>query len=64
MVDPGDYERIAGELGRNEGRSSLELRFALAQKAFGHTAAYDRAIADYLGGRTVQEAAGCYHFPE
>ena len=60
VVDPGDYARIAGELGRNGGRTSLALRFALAQKAFGHTAAYDRAIADYLGARAVQDAAACY----
>ncbi len=64
VVDPGDYERIAGEFGRNDGRTSLELRFALAQKAFGHTAAYDRAIAAYLGARTAQDAAGCYRFQD
>ena len=64
VVDPGDYERIAGDLGRNAGRTSLALRFALAQKAFGHTAAYDRAIADYLGARTAQDAAGCYRFQD
>ena len=64
VVDPGDYGRIAGELGRNDGRTSLELRFALAQKAFGHTAAYDSAIAAYLGGRTAQDAAGCYRFQD
>jgi phosphoribosylaminoimidazolecarboxamide formyltransferase/IMP cyclohydrolase len=64
VVDPGDYERIAGDLGRNDGRTSLEMRFALAQKAFGHTAAYDRAIAEYLGARSAQDAAGCYRFKD
>jgi AICAR transformylase/IMP cyclohydrolase PurH len=40
------------------------MRFALAQKAFGHTADYDRAIADYLGARTAKEAAGGYRFQD
>jgi phosphoribosylaminoimidazolecarboxamide formyltransferase/IMP cyclohydrolase len=60
VVDPGDYARITGELKHNGGRTSLALRFALAQKAFAHTADYDRAIADYLGARSLAEAAGCY----
>lgn len=60
VVDPADYDRIAGELAQSDGHTSLDLRFALAQKAFDHTAVYDRAIADYLGARTAQEAAGCY----
>jgi phosphoribosylaminoimidazolecarboxamide formyltransferase/IMP cyclohydrolase len=33
----------------NGGSLSLEDRFALAKKAFEHTAVYDRTIADYLG---------------
>jgi phosphoribosylaminoimidazolecarboxamide formyltransferase/IMP cyclohydrolase len=60
VVDPADYGGIASELSQNGGHTSLDLRFALAQKAFGHTAAYDRAIADYLGARTAVEAAECY----
>jgi AICAR transformylase/IMP cyclohydrolase PurH len=36
----------------------------MARKAFGHTADYDRAIADYLAARTLQEAAGCYRIQE
>jgi len=64
VVDPSDYDRIAGELDRNGGRTSLDLRFALAQKAFGHTAAYDRAIAEYLGARTIQDAAACYRMQD
>jgi phosphoribosylaminoimidazolecarboxamide formyltransferase/IMP cyclohydrolase len=64
VVDPADYDRIAGELARSGGRTSLDLRFGLAQKAFDHTAAYDRAIADYLGARTAEDAAGCYRRQE
>ena len=60
VVDPADYDRIAEELKRNGGQTSLEMRFALAQKAFGHTADYDRAIADYLRARTATETAACY----
>jgi phosphoribosylaminoimidazolecarboxamide formyltransferase/IMP cyclohydrolase len=40
------------------------MRFSLAQKAFAHTADYDRAIADYLGGRSAAEVAGCYRFQQ
>ncbi len=63
VVDPSDYPRILEELAANGGQTSLDLRFALAQKAFAHTADYDRAIADYLGGQTAAAAAGCYPFP-
>ena len=64
VVDPADYGRIVGDLKQNGGKTSLGMRFALAQKAFGHTADYDRAIADYLGGRTADEVAGCYRFQD
>ncbi|MGD9329657.1 MAG: hypothetical protein PVJ53_00010 [Desulfobacterales bacterium] len=62
VVDPGDYGRLASELKANEGQTSLAMRFALAQKAFGHTADYDRAIADFLGARKGSETAECYRF--
>ena len=64
VVDPGDYAKLLGDLEQNGGRTSLALRFALARKAFAHTADYDRAIADYLGARSAQEAAGCYRFQD
>ena len=63
VVDPSDYAGILEELRAAEGRTSLDLRFALAQKAFAHTADYDRAIADYLQGQSAAAAAGCYQFP-
>ncbi len=62
VVDPSDYPRILEELAASGGQTSLDLRFALAQKAFAHTADYDRAIADYLGGQTATGAAECYQF--
>jgi len=60
VVDPGDYGMIISELNANNGALSLNLRFRLAQKAFEHTAAYDRTIADYLGAKAFAEVAGCY----
>jgi phosphoribosylaminoimidazolecarboxamide formyltransferase/IMP cyclohydrolase len=62
VVDPADYDRITAELKAHGGQTSLDLRFALAQKAFAHTARYDRAIADYLGARSAAQAAECYRF--
>ncbi len=60
VVDPADYAAIAAELAANQGCLTLAARFRLARKAFAHTAAYDSAIADYLG-RTAPEAVGaCY----
>ena len=41
---------------------SLKTRFALAQKAFAHTAAYDTAIAAYLKGKSFGEIKACYRY--
>jgi phosphoribosylaminoimidazolecarboxamide formyltransferase/IMP cyclohydrolase len=49
LVDPDDYERVLSEL--RAGGVSEATRFALAKKAFAHTAAYDGAIANYLSSR-------------
>ena len=48
VVDP-DRLRPRARSARVAGGPSLELRFALAQKAFAHTAAYDTTIASTLG---------------
>ncbi len=48
VVDPSDYDAVLSEL-RREGAISAATRRALAQKAFAHTAAYDAAIAAWLG---------------
>ena len=47
VTDPGDYACILDEL-RERGALSGATRFALAKKAFGHTASYDGAIANWL----------------
>jgi phosphoribosylaminoimidazolecarboxamide formyltransferase / IMP cyclohydrolase len=52
VVDPADYPKVLGEL--NSGGISEATRFALAKKAFAHTAAYDGAIANYLTSREHQ----------
>jgi phosphoribosylaminoimidazolecarboxamide formyltransferase/IMP cyclohydrolase len=61
VVDPGDYGKIISEMKANDGKLSLKLRFGLAQKAFDHTAAYDRHIADFLAGKRFGDVQTCYH---
>ncbi|MCJ8502622.1 hypothetical protein [Desulfatitalea alkaliphila] len=60
VVDPHDYERIVNELEARDGCLSLALRYELACKAFEHTAEYDRTIADFLAGQSIQAVKGCY----
>jgi phosphoribosylaminoimidazolecarboxamide formyltransferase/IMP cyclohydrolase len=50
VVDPADYPSVIAEL-RATGAISAERRYALAVKAFAHTARYDGAIANYLSAR-------------
>nr|WP_298415505.1 bifunctional phosphoribosylaminoimidazolecarboxamide formyltransferase/IMP cyclohydrolase [uncultured Halomonas sp.] len=52
IVDSDDYSRVLDELRSHEGSVSDATRFDLAVKAFEHTAGYDGAIANYLGGMT------------
>lgn len=60
VVDPGDYDGILDEMEKKGGATTLDLRFRLAQKAFEHTATYDRTIADFLVSRDLIEVKGCY----
>ena len=62
VVDPSDYKAILSEMSSNNGSISLGLRYRLAQKAFDHTAVYDRTIADFMGFRTFDEVSACYNF--
>jgi len=57
VVDPADYASIVAELGRAGSVLSDATRFALARKAFAHTAAYDGAIANWLTARSPDGAA-------
>src|SRR5690606_25639220 len=49
VTAPEDYDAVAAEIETTGGALSLETRRRLAHRAFEHTAAYDRAIADYFG---------------
>ena len=48
VTDPDDYQRIIAEMRGGDGSIGAVTRFALAVKAFTHTARYDGAIANYL----------------
>ncbi|SDZ26245.1 bifunctional phosphoribosylaminoimidazolecarboxamide formyltransferase/IMP cyclohydrolase [Thermoactinomyces sp. DSM 45892] len=50
VVDPADYQNIAGEI-TTRGETTLQTREYLAAKAFSHTASYDSLIAQYLNNR-------------
>ena len=49
VVNPDDYAGIVTVLQQNKGCLDQGTRFELAVKTFEHTAAYDAAIANYLG---------------
>ena len=48
VTDPSDYPGLIEEMKKHGGALSQATRFALAQKAFAHSAAYDAAIGNYL----------------
>lgn len=56
VTDPDDYTGIVAELKSNAGKLSHKTRFALAVKAFTHTARYDSAISNYLTALVTNEA--------
>ena len=60
VVNPVDYAMIIDELKSNQGKLSLGMRFRLAQKAFEHTAVYDRAIVDFLGTKALSDVESSY----
>ncbi len=60
VVDPSSYPSILEKLSANNGALSLEDRFGLAQKAFDHTAVYDRTIAGYLANQAAADVKSCY----
>src|SRR5689334_11482090 len=51
VVDPSDYAPLLAELDAHDAVLSTGTRFALARKAFSHTAAYDGAISNFLTAR-------------
>jgi phosphoribosylaminoimidazolecarboxamide formyltransferase/IMP cyclohydrolase len=56
IVEPQDYARLLEEMRANAGATTLELRKALAAKAFGRTAAYDAAISGWFASVLGEEA--------
>ncbi len=58
IVDPADYETVAGEL-EAKGEVSKDTKLKLSYKVFEHTAAYDTLISTYL-----RKEAGMPKFPE
>jgi phosphoribosylaminoimidazolecarboxamide formyltransferase/IMP cyclohydrolase len=61
VTDPEDYAPILDEL-KSGGALSYKTRFALAKKAFTHTARYDSAISNWLTSLDEQNKPGM--FPE
>jgi phosphoribosylaminoimidazolecarboxamide formyltransferase/IMP cyclohydrolase len=62
VTDPEDYDNIIAELKSAGGALSYATRFALAKKAFTHTARYDGAIANWLTRLDADNKPGV--FPE
>ncbi|HYQ99058.1 MAG TPA: bifunctional phosphoribosylaminoimidazolecarboxamide formyltransferase/IMP cyclohydrolase [Casimicrobiaceae bacterium] len=60
VVDPADYAALLSELEAHGGALSAATRFALARKAFSHTAAYDGAISNWLTARGPDGAAAAF----
>lgn len=48
LCNPGNYHDYLREIRQNVGKAPLNFRKICAQRAFWHTANYDRAIATYL----------------
>ncbi|HVZ50431.1 MAG TPA: bifunctional phosphoribosylaminoimidazolecarboxamide formyltransferase/IMP cyclohydrolase [Pseudolabrys sp.] len=48
VVEPGDYGRVLDQLAEHGGMTTLDLRKALAAKAYARTAAYDAAISNWF----------------
>jgi phosphoribosylaminoimidazolecarboxamide formyltransferase / IMP cyclohydrolase len=64
VVDPLSYPSILDTLTKNNGALSLADRFGLSQKAFAHTAIYDRNISDYLAKQSNTDVASVYQSGE
>ncbi|HXN15065.1 MAG TPA: bifunctional phosphoribosylaminoimidazolecarboxamide formyltransferase/IMP cyclohydrolase [Usitatibacter sp.] len=62
VTDPADYAPLAAKLKANGGKLALSDRYALAAKAFSHTAEYDAMISSWL---TAREPSGkAREFPD
>ena len=59
IVDPADYEAVAGELVAAGNTTTLATRRRLAAKAFSRTASYDAAISQWFGAE-LSDPLGSY----
>ncbi|HEY5718481.1 MAG TPA: bifunctional phosphoribosylaminoimidazolecarboxamide formyltransferase/IMP cyclohydrolase [Motiliproteus sp.] len=60
VVNATSYGEVLDEMRANNGALSQATRFDLAVQAFEHTAAYDGAIANYLGCRVGEDAPNTF----
>jgi phosphoribosylaminoimidazolecarboxamide formyltransferase/IMP cyclohydrolase len=63
VTSPADYEPLLEQLRNNNACLDQATRFDLAVKTFEHTAAYDGAIANYLGARSSDDSGAAAQFP-
>jgi phosphoribosylaminoimidazolecarboxamide formyltransferase / IMP cyclohydrolase len=56
VVEPADYAKVLSELAQHSGMTTLELRQALAAKAYARTAAYDAAISNWFADTLHDDA--------
>ena len=54
VVDAADYAAVLDEMAAHDGAVTDATRYRLAVKTFQHTARYDAAISNYLGGRNLE----------
>ena len=57
VTSPDRYEKVLGDLRKHQGACCSKLRLKEAQRAFAHTADYDKHIAEYLSAFTSQSSA-------
>ena len=65
VSDPADYDTVLAEMRANDGATTLETRRRLQLKVYQTTAAYDTAIAAWLGEQAAKAAdEPASEFPE
>jgi phosphoribosylaminoimidazolecarboxamide formyltransferase/IMP cyclohydrolase len=60
VTDPADYAVLAGKMNASRGKLALADRYALAAKAYSHTAEYDGMISNWLTARNVKGEARAF----
>ena len=60
VTDPADYAALAGKMKDSGGRLGAADRYALAARAFSHTAEYDGMISSWLTARNAKGEARAF----